>query len=96
MREQVHTGWVDRDKVEHHSSKGQCWDWVGTFRGPSSVRKLAGAGSLSESVLGLACITFLCSELGSRDALQDDNCSRVGVSTGGWCFDLGWWKGTVG
>lgn len=75
MWEQLPTGWVDRDKVEHHNSKGRCWDWVGTFRVPGSVRKLAGAGNLSKSALGLGCITFLCSELGSRDALQDDNCS---------------------
>ena len=75
MWEQLPTGWVDRDKVEHHNSKGRCWDWVGTFRVPGSVRKLAGAGNLSKSALGLGGITFLCSELGSRDALQDDNCS---------------------
>lgn len=75
MWEQLPTGWVDRDKVEHHNSKGRCWDWVGTLRVPGSVGKLAGAGNLSKSALGLGCITFLCSELGSRDALQDDNCS---------------------
>lgn len=43
---------------------------MGASRIPGSVRKLAGAGNLSESALGLGCVTVLCSELGSRDALQ--------------------------
>lgn len=44
----MHTGWEDRGKIENHSSGGE---WV-LERVTGSVRKLFGAGNLSDSSLG--------------------------------------------
>lgn len=55
-------GWggADREEVENHGSGRE---WV-PKKVAGSVRKLAGAGNLSDSSLGLGRVSHLCSELG--------------------------------
>lgn len=58
----MYTGWADREKVENHHPGGQQVPKKVT----GSVRKLVGAGNLSDSSSGLGCVSHLCSELGQE------------------------------